>query len=297
MIVTAIVNHRNIVSAQPFTPIKTSALFPSPPADSDLSPIDKFLANTDAINLIYLNASGPIGPELGALVVLGYMSAVESFFRTLIRNLVHVDAYTRAKVEPMTVTYGAAMHHKKQLLPEALLEGMSFSGKKNIEDTLRDVIGLKGKLPNDVEVSLSEFGKICEVRHCCVHRFGKLGASNAIRLGLDEHSGAIEATFSPTRSDLQEIADVLRTFVKTVNNYVFYSILDRSARLGVYAESAPLIDWKMTYPQDRKRFVGYYDVFSTKSDASPSADAKSVYDSFRRAVLDGRQRRGGRARQ
>jgi hypothetical protein len=220
--------YRAITSLQALTPLNTVGLFAAPGASVDPSPIDQFIANTEVINIIYMPAPDPLPAEFGTLVLLGYMSAVESFFRALLRGLINIDEHTRRLAEPMNVSFGAALHHRPSLLPEALFEEMSFAGLRNIEIMLREIIGIKGQFPGEILTVLSEFKKVCELRHCCIHRFGKLGAKNAITLGLERHSQILEHPFSPTKDNLQEIADLLRTFAKTINNFIFHSVLNRT---------------------------------------------------------------------
>lgn len=276
--------YKSITALQAVLPISTLGLFPVSSQGAQNSPIDQFITNTNAINIIYLPTSINMSPELGTLALLGYMSAVESFFRALIRGLINIDTHSRLIAEPLPLTFGAALHHHPSLLPEALLEDMSFAGMRNIETTLREIIGIIGQFPGDVSVVMSEYKKICEIRHCCVHRFGRLGANNAIRLGLSEHSKALEKPFSPTKDNMQEIADLLRTFVKTINNYVFHSVLDRSCAISAYDNRKMYDDWHWNYVKDKKRFNSYYDLFHSKLDNPPSPSAKDVYDSFRASV-------------
>ena len=285
------VSYKSITALQAIIPLETPVLFSNLQTNSNSSPLDQFLTNANSINRIYLSASSTLSPELGSLVLLGYMSAVESFFRTLVRKLINIDECTRNQVLDRRVTFGAALHHTADLLPDALLEDISFAGKSNIEKMLSDYIGLFGKPPSEIKTALDEFHKICELRHCCVHRFGKLGASNAIRLGLDTHSTALEMSFSPSNLQLQEISDSLRTFVKALNNYIFQSVLERTAAHQTYEKLVPSIIWHWKFPTDRRHFRPYYDLFSSHSDAPASPSLKEIYYSFRDAVQSARRAR------
>lgn len=97
--------YHTITSLQAITPLDTKSLFVPVPPTVTPSPIDQFIANTNAINRIYLAAT-TMHAELGTLVLLGYMSAVESFFRALIRGLINVDVHTRLIAEPLAVSFG-----------------------------------------------------------------------------------------------------------------------------------------------------------------------------------------------
>ncbi|MBV1929701.1 MAG: hypothetical protein KUG81_09360 [Gammaproteobacteria bacterium] len=208
------------------------------------------------------------------------MSVLESYFRAMIRGLINIDPYTKKKVEKESLSFGAALHHSHEMLPEALLEDISFSGSGNIKSVMKEILGLKGSHPNDVKKVLEVFQKVCELRHCCVHRFGKLGTKNAIKLGLDKHSALLEEQFTPTKQDLEEIADVLRTFVKTMNNYIFESALRRTAHTDNYKDVQKLMNWTWDLRSDKRLFKNYYELFASK-DSPPSPDLTEVYNSFR----------------
>src|SRR5690606_25132686 len=125
-------------------------------------------------------------------------------------------------------SFGAALHLDAQMLPEAVLEEYSFASAKNIKDAIRELSGIKGHLPPDVEAALLETQKICEMRHCCVHRFGKLGAKNAIKLRLGTHRSMLEKPLRLDRLALELVGASLRSFVKTINNFVFGALMERT---------------------------------------------------------------------
>lgn len=286
----AIPAHHAITRVQAISRIDTAQLFNGAMPDDSSSPIDQFIVNTDAINRIFLNYStplsgNPIPSEPATMALLGYMSAVESYFRALFRQLVEIDDHARMLAEPLDVSFAAARYHKPALLAEALHEGVSFAGKKTVVEMINKRLGIKGKFPNDVEEVLGEFSKICEIRHCCVHRFGRLGSKNAVTLGIEEHKSVLEKPFTPTTTQLQTIADALRTFVKTVNNFVFRELVQRIGTRE--AGHGPLYSewtWTLDFRSDRRRFKMYYDLFASKNDSPPSPDLKTTYDSLRKHI-------------
>lgn len=261
--------------------LSTQGMFDASYVEDTSSPIDKFIDNTNKLNLIYLNATN-ITPELGALVVLGYMSAVEGYMRAMVRGLVNIDEYVRFLAEPRHVTFGAALHHDETLLPEALVETESFASEDGILRIVRELFGLKGHVPQELEVPLSEYKKICEIRHCCVHRFGKLGTKNAISLGLFDHKAFLEKPLMLNRAALEQVAESLRTFVKSLNNFMFQKILDRTVS-NKDDKGRPMyaVTWTWDLRRDRARFKKYYDLFASMKDSRPSAAMKTVYESFR----------------
>lgn len=272
-----------IVAVQAVARPDTRAMFREDAAPPVTSPVDVFIGNTDAINTLYLGrigSGGALPSELGSLVLLGYMSAVESYFRAVLRGCIVLDAGAQRAVEAMPVSYGAALHHTPELLPEALFEGVSFAGRKGAIDFVRTVLGLKGAPPAEVEVALASFLSICEIRHCCVHRFGKLGSQNAIKLGLDQHATLIEKPFEPSVDNLQDVADVLRTFVKAINNWLWSELLRRT--VGRRPHEFGVIAWSWRWPDDALAFRRYYDLFASAQDSPRSRPVDEVYADFAR---------------
>lgn len=74
------------------------------------SPLDLFIANTKQLHLL---RSGDISNTLSHLLLLGYVSAAESYLRALIRNLINHDEYIQSIVSDKAVSYAAAQHHKR----------------------------------------------------------------------------------------------------------------------------------------------------------------------------------------
>ena len=138
-----------------------------------------------------------------------------------------------------------------------------------------------------MQAANEEFARICELRHCCVHRGGRLGSRNAIRLGLDLHGQLLERPFRPSVDDLQGIADTLRTFVKTLNNFLFATVLERTVRHGGATVPDVPWTWKWTWAEDRPHFADYYRVFASQTDVPPSPSAQKSYASFALNVKPG----------
>ncbi|WP_426181845.1 hypothetical protein [Rhizorhabdus sp. FW153] len=185
-----------------------------------------------------------------------------------------------------TLPYGAAYHHAKDRLPEALLEGYSFSSAKNIADALDEVLGIQLK-GSEVQAVMGDFSRICELRHCCVHRGGRLGSRNAIKLGLDAHGQLLERPFRPSVDDLQDIADTLRTFVKTFNNFLFATVLERTVRHGGATVPEVPWTWRWDWAQDKRHFAPYYRIFASQADVPPSPSLRRAYTSFAMNVRPG----------
>lgn len=274
----------NLVAVRPMiSVIQTGALFDDSHDDSDISPIDQFIENTVRLNRMWAarQADNFIETELGILLILGYVSAVESFMRALLRRVVFIDPYCQKACEKAVLSYGAAKHQKQEMLPEALLEESVFSGKKGIIDGLRKFLtfDLKDRALIDL---LDNYNSVCEIRHCCVHRFGKLGTKNAIELGLSSHKQFIEKPLRLKVSDAASIADLLTILVKSLNNEIFRYVLERTATgVELNGGGGKGLGWTWNKAKDRKLYNAYYIIFASKLDAKPTVAAGELYDRFR----------------
>jgi hypothetical protein len=231
-----------------------------------------------------LGLEDELKPDLGILLLLGYVSAVEGYMRGLLRELINVDPLSKQMCEKLQLTYAAAMHHEEEALADALLEETVFASSAAIPAALEKFLGIR-KLSLGTRGLIEQYGQICQLRHCCVHRFGKLGTKNAVELGMQAHSAFLEKSVIVTKTRIAEIADLMFALIKSVNNEVFGLILGRT----VVADAAP--SWTWNKAKDRARFQLYYRVFASSSDPIPSPSASDVYSRFRRAHQTVRARR------
>ncbi|MBW2662873.1 MAG: hypothetical protein JRD93_12985 [Deltaproteobacteria bacterium] len=234
--------------------LETQGLFDTDFKESNMSPIDTFFEKTTELNKLIADPDDFPG-QLAGLILLGYVSAVESYFREIIRKLILIDKASKRKCEKHSLTYGAAIIYDSEMLPEAMLENCSFARSKNIEESLKNFLGItKGDYSSDLNEALDQFSKVCQLRHCSVHRFGRLGSNNAIALGLEDHKEYLEKPLKIDFNTLQEIFLVCNNIVKEINNFLFEKILVRNV-------SEELYSWEWDLRKDKNEFIKYYNLF------------------------------------
>lgn len=253
----------------------TSNLFDTAHSESGLSPIDCYIQNCKQLNLIWV-PEPTISAELGRILLLGYVSAVESFFRSVFRLIINIDPKAKSFCHKHNITYGAALFQEKEMLAEALLEGYSFSGERDIKKAFTNFLDMQ-QLEKNISALLNEYEKICQIRHCCVHRFGKLGTHNGIALGLNEHSNVLEKPLKLDKGSLENIASWLMSFIKAINNYLFKIMLERS----VNKNNTHAVSWKWKYSRDKAKFNKLYKCFATTFDSIPSPSIEDMYNRFK----------------
>jgi hypothetical protein len=256
-----------VVCISPANPVlQTHTLFDATYRESPDSPVDEYLKRLASLNQL---APQPLNfnPFQGQLVLLGVIAAVESFIRTLFRRIISLDEISQNKVNDRDVSFGAALHLSKELLPEAILERLSFISEKAIVDALKDILAVKGAMPADLDKAIEDYVRVCQLRHCAVHRFGKLGVSNAINLGLANHKDLLEKPLKLEYASLQDTIAISTCLVKTLNNFLFNEMLSR-----VQASQ-----WTGSYAQDRELFLRYFNLFRDKVSAVKTESSHLVY--------------------
>lgn len=277
-------------SAPSKTKLDTESWFDADHVTTIQSPVDEYRANLSQINVLYLQADqrGEYTSMLGSLVYLGMVSAAEGYFRSLLRRLIILDPACHHNASSRTVTYAAAVHHDRELLPEALLEGLSLASTKNVAGELKTLCNISqmskdGGVPAALQQLFHNFEAICQVRHCGIHRFGKLGSQQAFRLGMALHKPLLEKPLTLTVHHLQDIAEALDALIRGVNSYCFADILKRTHTAGptgrekekLYQEA-----WQFDWVADQPRFTGYYEIFASLGGSQPSASPEDLYGVF-----------------
>ncbi|KAF0162593.1 MAG: hypothetical protein FD157_3824 [Rhodocyclaceae bacterium] len=259
------------VCVAPVSPIlHTHLLFNAAYRESTESAIDEFLTRLQSINRLSPHPN-TFDPLQGQLVLLGVIAAVESYLRTLFRRLIAIDFICQESVQRRDVSFGAAIHLSKEMLPEAILERISFITRSSIEETLRELLAIRGKVPSELDLAIEDYARVCQLRHCAVHRFGKLGVSNAIFLGLSDHKELLEKPLQLNYSALQNAIGISTGLVKTINNFLFNEVLSR----------LPPSCWTGKYRSDKRLFLAYYALFAdTVSSIGATAEIRQLYDQF-----------------
>jgi len=270
--------------------LDTSSWFDAGHADKDQSPIDEFRDNLYEINKLYLQADtrGDYNRALGSVAYLGLVSAFESYIRALVRRLILADDVCKENAEKRQVTYAAAMHHHPDLLPEALLEGISFASTRAVALELKALCGVTqmgkdGQVPPQLRSMFSAFEAICQVRHCGIHRFGKLGSNQALTLGMESHKPVLEKPLSLSVANLQSIAQALEALACGLNSYCFSDIIKRTHQWGPAGSlEAPryAVAWQLDFDADKARFLKYYGIFASTRKPNVSPPVEDVYASF-----------------
>jgi hypothetical protein len=277
------------------TSLETENLFRDFP-ETQHSPIDIYIARNKSLmtklgefeRASLLDIESEDDRHIYNLFLLGFISNVESYFRSIIREIIIIDPCAYEKCLEAQVTYAAAMHHNEKLLPEAILEQCTFISKSNINSSLNSFTGINTNKQdiNSVETNknLELFEQLCQLRHCIVHRAGLLGSKNAIKLGIDTHKNFFEKPITLNTSFLQSSSLICLNSVKTTNNLLFNSLVNRFV-----TECNDKVTWD--FRTDGKWFKPYFKLFSSNAlnlemtnQGETPLSCFEAYDRYREAI-------------
>lgn len=270
--------------------LRSSSLFDADYSDPSTSPIDQYLDNkTSYLKLIgchLINSNNnnkfyslaqtrsPEWQKLSNLLILGFVSSVESYCRAIIRRVLLIDDRARKNSYSSQLSYGAALHHNRDLLPEALLERVSFTSAEEIFEKIKSYLGIGLAAEKQSNTKLNDamvnYNIICELRHCVVHRAGLLGSNNAMKLGMDDHSSFLEKPIYLDITAVQNIALIGESVVRELNNALFAKLLSRTVQDE---------NWEGSFQEDSEVFCKYYDLFISREKKCDTHMA-ACYDSF-----------------
>lgn len=261
------------LSSRPSSPsLDTSSCFSSQPTDAD-SPIDTFIARRREFVLLSTPSRISRFPSLPGIALVGVVAAVESYLRSIIRKTVLVDKSSEHESWNRNVSYGAALHVNGDLLPEVFLEQYSFVTPKAIKKALSDCLAIAA-LTKELEATIEQYDRVCQLRHCIVHRSGRLGSVNATQLGFNEHHRFIECGLELTFDRLHEAIEVCDNLVKSINQVLFLRLMQR-----VCSETPPPFCWN--FHKDRVLFCKYFALYRCKSEPSSIVEPFAAYDIIR----------------
>lgn len=227
----------NVSGTYSFVSLDTTLLFNDSSINVSKNPIETYKLMIEhylkIANHLYINDILPLETdnihlfrkEISLnLIILGVVSAVETYCRSIITKILLLDNHLKQKAWESRVCYAAAITHKKILLPEALLEEATFISFDNISKTITSHLPFSLSNSNLKDLG-KEFDKVCNLRNCIVHRSSKLGSKNAIKLGFDLHKEALEKPIVIDYSLLQDMTTICDNFVYALNNELFHQVL------------------------------------------------------------------------
>ncbi|MHB8101440.1 MAG: hypothetical protein ACYDEF_04510 [Methanosarcina sp.] len=194
----------------------------------DCSPIDRFYLSTQELLKISIPDFFEKNPLIGPLILVGFVSATENYFREIFSQLIHICPIAKHNSTDKKINIASALWYGKNFVARGAFEDHSFASAYTITKTCKDYLGYDLKCAKKADSIFNEFDKICELRHCIVHCNSIIAGKNAIKLGLkNENDNTIKVSIDYPK--LQECGLICTCLVTSVNTELFELIARRWA--------------------------------------------------------------------
>lgn len=188
------------------------------------TPIDEYEESSKKF-IVLAGTAGAVEDKFQIrLLLLGLVSSCEYYFRRVLSEVISACPISRAVCAKHTVNFSAATYFSSRNIGLALTDEAVFSGAHNIEAETKRLTGISTSDSASVKEALSEYQKVCIIRHASVHSYGLLGGKNFSELNI-QSIGNLEVAL--TSDSFQEIADVCLNLVRAYNRQMWTSMIAR----------------------------------------------------------------------
>ncbi|MFB5208281.1 hypothetical protein ACQRWG_06110 [Stenotrophomonas maltophilia] len=194
----------------------------------DISGIDFFEDNLK--ELIKFTATNYKDREIIRLALLGLVSLTENYFRIILSDTLRSCPESHSLCSKFDVNFASARYYSPRSIARSLVDSSVFSNSTTIASETKKLTGIDVNDSESVKNALSEFHKVCILRHAAVHSFGRLGGKNVMELGLRQASGVM---VSPSYDAFDEICGICQNLVRAYNSFMWRAIVSRLKSKGL----------------------------------------------------------------
>jgi hypothetical protein len=229
-----------------------------PHSNSKLAPIDDYYNAAESITLVGTPDLLDAHRVLGRLLLLGHVSAAETFVRAILVGVLNRCPIARSQAGTQTIPFSSVHYYDDAEIAYGLFDGKSLAGGPEIRSISKKLLDIDMPNKGPLYAGLEKFDALCHLRHAAVHAHGSIGTANAVALGVT--SGKQRLSLDIDFARLHEAAVVCRSMVQELNQFLFVKTFDRWQKYGLLVRD---------YSLDREQFISLYSLFRSKRD-SPS---------------------------
>jgi len=230
------------------------------------SPIDEFYnkhAGLTALGGFIGNAlRADLAPVLADQLLLGYVSATELYFRRLLAATAQICPEVRDNVRDVEIAFGAVDFYPKDGIEYSLTEKITLTEEGKVKSLLVGRFGVSVNGTSSLSRAISQFEKLCHLRHALVHSSGVVNSRNAKSLG--HQASRSNCRVSMGENQLQLAAGVCMDLVRSANEEVARHVLWSWVVAGHLRGSKA---------RDRTRLARFRQVFVSTTDVNAGLSA------------------------
>ena len=196
-------------------------------SETDLpSPVDTYVLYTRSLLRFGTPAQLCQNDHLGGLLLLGAVSAAEAYFRSIFSQTLEICPMSREGAAEKQINLGGVLWHGHSEFRRSAFEHITFCSRDDVKRHSKAYICFELK-DAQFKDPLSEFDRVCHLRHGLVHNGGILPGRNAVQIGAkpSRKHKRIDLDFG----SLQSLVAAIDTLVLTFNRELFNDMCRRWA--------------------------------------------------------------------
>jgi hypothetical protein len=237
----------------------------SPHTVDRMAPLDVYLSHAGHVLTLGSNEELENSATLGRLLLLGLMTGVETYFRTLLAGALKLCPLAQRAAADQMLSYGSIQYYPRRELEAALFEQASFSSAKEIRRMTEKTLGIDIGSASSLMAAVAEYERACQLRHAAVHSHGVLTSANASAVGVAPNLAP--ATVTLEMVGLHGVARVCHSMARAFNQEIYERLVARWIAKGVLSG---------VWGKDKARFSRLHELFASTLDHGIT-DARAAY--------------------
>ena len=237
------------------------------------NPISRYFEATDHLKRKLIISGDDDAATLG-LLVIGVISALEYYVRSIFARVYIICPVSQRHSELLGAPLGGPSFHAGTGHPYLLsaFDHESLADSKKIKAHCEKYLGLRISSDKSVEAVLSDFDKLCELRHCLVHANGYVGLKASHELKL---AGRAPKKIIFKKESVFDVLKVTHNVVRAVNRALANNSVDRWVDSGFLTGV-----WSV----DKDRFSELFALFCLRGEDSHAGIAYNSYRTYQRSI-------------
>jgi hypothetical protein len=242
-------------------------------ANEAKSPIDDYYEYVE--HLLTLGDAQALqdSDTLGRLLLLGLVSGVEGYFRSIFVGALRTCEISRRMAANQEIPFGAIDYYGVESAALGLFDSDSLASAGRIGANTKKLLGIPIPKESSLGAALREFDKVCHLRHAAVHARGALGRGNAFALGLAARERLGLELRLPA---LHSAGLVCHSVVRSYNRFLYREMIERWLAEGVLSG-----DWAI----DRATFHPLFELFQSRVDGVGPMNAYQAHRSLAVSIV------------
>lgn len=209
------------VGASGLTALAPGSVAAQRPQGEEYTPIDRAFAGLRVVAQLAEVSRSDWNPHHGQILSASAVAVAEDYFRTILTEVAAICPLCKRAVGSLETKLSFVEDGSFADALRDVLDRTSFSSRVAIKDWSGRIAGFNPNSSQSLAGALSEYERVCHIRHCALHAGGYIASHNAEVLGVEPGTWI---TFSSPKS-IYEIVAVVTATIRAFNQCLIEHLL------------------------------------------------------------------------